>query len=143
MHATGPDGSAWNVTRRWAPWRPRWRHDDGADGTGFNAFDVDDPAALLVGLLIFLVLLLLMPVVFPVVVGVLEVTLLVILLPAAVLWRLLGRRPWEVEVRPAHGRVFSGRPVHMESGGRWRASRQAIREIVAEIERGERRWETA
>ena len=143
MHVSAPDGSSWNVTRRWAPWRPRWRRDDGVGDPGPGLFDADDPAALVLGLIVFLALLVLAPFIFPLIVGVLEIVLLVVLLPGAVLWRVAGRGQWEVEVRPARGRVFSGRPVHLEDAGGWRASRQRISDICAEIGRGEKRWREA
>lgn len=132
-----PDGQTWRVSRRWLPLPARarrrvrdsgagggWPADGGtdggsdcgpdggsdggsyggSDGWGFDLSDGGDLVGLVLGLVLLAVVAVLAPLLLPVV----ELVVLVVLLPFAVLGRVLLGRRWTIEVRRGW------RPVHYE-----------------------------
>lgn len=129
MKVTDPDGQDWRVSRRWVPWRQRLR--DVSDLALDATPDVDD---LVVGIAIWLVVLtiaVLAPVVFSILFLPIEFVALVIVLPLAVLGRVLFGRKWHVELR----RGWS--PWTEVMAGDWRASGLTIHQVADAVRRGE------
>ena len=93
MKVQDPDGQTWRVTRRWFPWRLRWRDVDDNGG----GFDLGDD--LIISLLLLVLFLVLAPVVGPLILGSMELVLILLVLPFAVLGRVLLGRKWSVEAR--------------------------------------------
>ncbi len=123
MKVTDPDGMTWRVTRRWVPWRRRFKG-------GWEMLPdlpvADDP--IVVGVLLLLCL----PVLLLVVVAGLEFLLLLLILPFAILARVLFGRHWMIEARQGWT------PVWEEPAGSWRQSGQAIRDVATAIQHGHR-----
>lgn len=86
---------------------------------------------LVVAIVLFVVLLVVLPLVFVALISGVELLLLLLLLPIALLGRIAFGRQWTVEVR-------RGRRLHHEElAGDWRHSGLRIRTIAGEIVRGE------
>lgn len=129
MKVRDPDGQTWRVSRRWVPWRHRMRKvDDVGDLSGIGGGDI---AEILLFLVLFAVLALLAPIVLPVVVAGIELVVLLLLIPFAVLGRVVLGRKWAVEVR----RGWS--PVHEELTGSWNDSGVRIAELAHALEQGD------
>jgi hypothetical protein len=117
------------VSRRWLPWRRRRPTRD--DISLPDAIDVDDPIAGLVFFVLFLVVLAVAPVVIVAFLVAIEFLLLLLLLPFAVLGRMLFGRKWHVELRQGWA------PWSEELAGDWRGSTMKIHEIADSVRRGE------
>lgn len=124
MKVRDPQGRTWRVSRRWVPWRRRLKGalDLAPDlPSGF----VDDGIGAVIGLIIlapFLVLAL---------VAGIELLALLVVLPIALLGRVLFGRHWTIEVR----RGF--RPYWEQLAGDWQASGVQIHEVADAIRRGD------
>ena len=103
---TAPDGTTWQVGRRWLPdkptlWRRQDRDNEGDDPTGGGdwvpdlGFD-EAFAFVLVILAAVLVIALLTTLVFPIVVLTLELLIVLVLLLAGLAGRFLLRKPWTI-----------------------------------------------
>lgn len=119
-------GQTWRVTRRWVPWRRKLK------GTldlvpDFPALG-DDPISAVLGI-IFLIIMI--PFLLLALVAGLELLLVLLVLPFAILGRVLLGRHWVIEARKGF------RPWFEMPAGRWSASTSRIREVAAAIERGE------
>ena len=128
MKVTSPDGTTWRVSRRWVPWRRRVR--DTTDrlpnlpegGIG------DDPISLIIGLLLLIVLL---PFFLLMLVAGIELLLILVVMPFAIVGRVLFGRHWTVEVRQ------SWRAYSEEQVGSWRSAGVRISEIAESLQRGD------
>ncbi|GGD15011.1 hypothetical protein [Nocardioides daphniae] len=132
MKVTDPHGRVWRVSRRWVPWRRRGELSDHGELPSLLDGDADDPigcAVWLVGLVITLplVVLTLAALAFSLV----ELLLLAVLLPFAVLARVAFGRRWHVEVRHGFERVWEA------EAGTWSDSRVAIAAQGEHLRRGE------
>jgi hypothetical protein len=127
MKVQSPDGQVWRVSRRWVPWRQRIRDVDPLSGFGTDV-PVDD---LVAGIVLFLVLLVLVPIMLIAAVAGVEFLLLLLVLPFAVLGRMLFGRQWRVEVRRGW------RPYCEELAGDWQQSGLRIHELADDIRRGD------
>jgi Na+-translocating ferredoxin:NAD+ oxidoreductase RnfD subunit len=114
------------VTRRWVPWRPRLREVDSN-----STFDVDLGDGILVGLVLGIVIASLAPFILPFLFVGIEAVIILLVLPAAVLGRVLLGKAWTVEVR----RGWS--PYAEEKTGTWNDASIRINELAAQIERGD------
>ncbi|MEU4418931.1 hypothetical protein [Nocardia salmonicida] len=131
MKVTDPSGQTWRVTRRWVPWRLRRREMDPLDGADVASDFGDD---LIIGLVLFAVVLvvaLLFPWVFVALFAMVELLLLLVLLPIAVVGRVVFGRHWHVELR----RGF--RPWWEVEAGDWQASKLKIHEVADDVRQGE------
>ena len=126
MKVEDPSGQTWRVTRRWVPWRRRLKgHVRGLDlipsGLG------DDPLSVL----IFLVLLVIaLPFVLLAVVAGIELLLVLLLLPFALVGRVLLGSHWTVEARRGFT-IWWDAPA-----GDWQASGVRIHEVADDVRRG-------
>lgn len=125
MKVTDPDGTTWRVSRRWVPWRRRLK------GALSNAPDFpalgEDPISLVIGTVLLIIAI---PFLVLALIGGLELLLLLLVYPFALVARVLLSRHWHVEVR----RGF--RFVHEVDGGTWQESGAKIRELADQLERG-------
>ena len=128
MKVASPDGVTWRVTRRWVPWRRRIRDttdrlpDLPEGGIG------DDPVSMVLALFLGVVLL---PFALLMLVAGVELLLILVVMPFAILGRVLFGRRWTVEVR----REWE---LHVEERvGDWASAGQRIHEIARGIERGQ------
>lgn len=128
MKVTDPGGQTWRVSRRWLPWRPRLRDVNGAAEQG--AWLAGDPADIAIWIVVFVVGVV-APVVFSVLFLPLELLALLLVLPAAVLGRVLFARRWHVELRRGW------RPWTEVLAGDWRQSGARVRELAEAVRRGE------
>jgi hypothetical protein len=124
VKVTSPDGQTWRVTRRWVPWRRRLKGStdlvpDLPAGWG------DDGISAVIGFVLLLPFLLL-----ALVTG-LEVLVLLVVFPIALLGRVLLGRHWTIELR----RGF--RPWWEEETGAWSAAGIRIHEVADAVRRGE------
>lgn len=132
MELTSPDGSQWRVTRRWLPWRLRRRDPEVAGDVALDATSAADGILLALGLfLLVLVVTVALPWVLVGAVVALELVLLLVLLPLAMLLRVLRVAGWPLEVRR------EGHVVHAESVHGWGASAARLRALGEAIERGD------
>jgi hypothetical protein len=125
VKVTDPAGNTWRVSRRWVPWRRRLKGalDDAPDLPSLG----DDPISMVLGV-VFLVIAI--PFLVLAVVAGLELLLLVLVLPFAVLGRVLFGRHWHVEVR----RGFT--VEHEVDGGGWRSSATMIQDLAEQLRQG-------
>lgn len=129
MKVTDPSGQTWRVSRRWVPWRRRVKSlDDNTPDLSWASGLGDDPVSLVISLV---ALVLLAPFVLLVLVAGAELLLLLLLLPLAILGRVLLGRHWTVEVRRGW------RPWWESRVGDWQASGLRIHEIADAIRRGQ------
>lgn len=121
-----PRGQTWRVTRRWVPWRRRlkgyWELTPRLPTLG------DDPISLIITGLLLIVML---PIFLLVIVSGLEFLLLLLVLPFAIVGRMLFGQHWTIEARQGWD------PVWEESAGSWTESGQAIKDVAAAIARGQ------
>lgn len=119
-------GQTWRVTRRWVPWRRRLK------GVTDLMPDLpvlgDDPISAIIGL-IFLIIML--PFLILALVAGLEILLVLLVLPFAVLGCILFGRHWTVEARKGF------RPWFEMQAGSWSDSGLKIHDIATAIERGD------
>ena len=133
MKVSDPSGATYRVSRRGLPWRWRKRVSGKPwDIDPFSGLDVVDGFA---GLIASIVLVIVMIVVLPIVVLVLltgiEFLLLLVVLPVAVIARLIFGKHWRVEVR-------EGWNVRYEvDGGSWSQSRAVIDDLAQRISLGQ------
>ncbi|MCW2814884.1 MAG: hypothetical protein JWN84_2339 [Nocardioides sp.] len=123
MKVSDPTGQPWRVSRRWVPWRRRLK---GWLGETFGWMGGgDDPLSIILfvvlGIPFFIVLAL----------AVAELLLLLLVLPFALLARVLLGRHWVVEARKGW------RTWWEEPSGDWSTSGLRIRDVAAQIERGD------
>ncbi len=127
MKVKEPTGQTWRVTRRWVPWRRRLKGVDGGldivpSGLG------DDP----ISMIIFLVLLVIaLPFLILSLFAAIELLLVLLLLPFALLGRVLLGRHWTVEARRGFT-IWWDAPA-----GDWQASGVRIHEVADGIRRGD------
>lgn len=121
MKVKDRSGQTWRVTRRWVPWRRRTK---GFLDTGPGIPLGDDPISAVIGTILLIIFL---P--FLILFG-LELLALLLVLPFAILGRVLFGRHWTIEAR----RGFE--PYWEERVGDWSASRERIREVARLIEQG-------
>lgn len=128
MKVTDPAGQTWRVTRRWIPWRRRLEGSlDAVPDLGVGGLG-DDPVSAIIGVIALVILL---PFLVLVLIAGVELLLVLLLLPFAVLARAVFGRRWYVEVR----RGF--KPVHEVEAGDWRESGLKIYELAGALERGD------
>ncbi|WP_126688275.1 hypothetical protein [Nocardioides ferulae] len=115
------------MTRRWVPWRRRLKGvlDSMPSGPGGLG---DDPVSLVIGL-VFLVIML--PFLILGVVALIELLSLLLVLPFALLARVLFGRHWTVEARRGFTIWYD------EPAGDWQASGLRIHALADEIRRGQ------
>lgn len=133
MKVTDPDGQSWRVSRRWVPWRRRrWSRDDlpAPDPSLDLGGGLEEAVFGLVLLVVLFLVLLVAPVVLLALLVAMEFLLLFVLLPFAVLGRVLFGRHWHVELR----RGWT--PWHEEAAGGWQASGLRIHDLAADVRRG-------
>lgn len=132
MDLTAPDGSQWRVERRWLPWRLRRRDPDVAADAAMDATSAADGVLLALGLfLLLLVVTVALPWVLVGAVITVELVLLLLLLPLAVVLRALRVSGWPLDVRR------EGRLVHAERVRGWRASGGRLQELRDAVGRGD------
>jgi hypothetical protein len=128
VKVSSPDGTVWRVTRRWVPWRRRvkgaldWMPDLGFVSLG------DDPISAILGIIL---LVLLIPFVVLALISGVELLLVLVILPFAILGRVLFGRHWTVEVRRGW------RPYAEEQAGDWQASGLRIHALADALRRGD------
>ncbi|HWJ82130.1 MAG TPA: hypothetical protein VNS55_07830 [Nocardioides sp.] len=128
MKVTDPAGQTWRVTRRWVPWRRRLKGSlDAVPDLGIGGLG-NDPVSAIVGVVLLIVLL---PFLLLVLLAGVELLLVLLVLPFAVVARVAFGRHWYVEVR----RGFT--PVHEVEAGDWRESGLRIYELAGVLERGD------
>jgi hypothetical protein len=144
VEVRGPDLRLWRVGRRWSLWRPRFRKVrlDTNDAFNISGDVFDDVAASVAGLVIVLVVVVLAGPLGGVGVFVAEWALALLVIPLAVLYRIVFRRPWHVYAESADGRDA----LYARVAG-WQASGDAIERAAAEIKTAGRpqsgRWVVA
>ena len=127
MKVRDPQGQRWRVTRRWVPWRRRLRGVDSGPLDLVSGLG-DDPISAVIA--IVLVILALPFIAFSLVVAA-ELLLLLLLLPFAVLARVLLGRHWTIEARRGFT-IWWDAP-----SGDWRESGERIRAGARSIAEGE------
>ena len=133
MKVVDPHGRTWRVSRRWMPWRRKSSTGDwGSPGPGFSLGD--DPVS---GVLGCLGLVLFIPFVVLSVVVAFEMLLLLLLLPFAILGRMLLGRHWRVEVREGWDFAWE-----FEAGG-WSESGRMIEHVAQGLRMGLSPWRAA
>lgn len=122
MKVADPAGVKWRVRRRWAPWRRRVRD---------FAYDIpspsglgDDPISVIVGVIVLIIA---VPLIVIALVAMLELFVLLLLLPNAMLVRALLGGAWPIE-------VFRARTLQStEYVKGWSASRERIHDLAEQI----------
>ena len=115
---TAPDGTTWQVGRRWLPdkptlWRRRKRERDdslraGEDGGWFPDIGIDEAFVFVLGIVaVVAVIVVLTTVVFPLLVLTLELLIVLVLLTGGLAGRFLLRKPWTIRARSEDGRELS------------------------------------
>jgi hypothetical protein len=132
LEVRDPDGGVWRIRRRWAAQRIRVRRRDLVDVSFADVGGLFDGAPSGLALLVTVVIVgaVLVFVVLPIAAFLLELLILAILVAGYVAGRVLLRRPWDIDVRGDGYR----RTLHVHG---WRASRRAMRDLAAALERGE------
>jgi hypothetical protein len=131
QRVTAPDGTTWQVGRRWLPdkptlWRRRKREKDATSrgnggGDWFPDFGFDEAFAfVLVILAAIVVIFLLTTVVFPIIVLGLELMIVLVLLLGGLAGRFLFRKPWTIRARSGDGRELSWHASGWRRSGRVR-----------------------
>jgi hypothetical protein len=121
-------GDVWRVSRRWMPWRRRTGDLDLGPGADLAGSGGDDPISFVIALV---GLVLMVPFVIIFAFTLLEVAVLLLLLPLAVLGRVLFGRHWHVEVRAGFERVWE------TEAGDWATSRRVIVDVADQLRRDE------
>ena len=130
MKVEDPSGQTWRVTRRWVPWRRRMKDVDLGSGWGVPDLNGlgDDPISAVIAIVL---LVLALPFILLGLVVAAEFLLLLLLLPVAVLARVLLGQKWTVEARRGFTIVWDA------PAGDWQASGLRIHEVAEAIRRGE------
>jgi hypothetical protein len=152
VKVTDPSGQTWRVSRRWVPWRPRFRDvessnlldfgnggggsggDGGSSGGGGGGFDIDLGEALVIIAVVIAAIVFLIfvaPVLLAIVFALAEWLIVLVVLPIAVAGRVIFGRKWHVEVRRGW-RAW----CEVEAGD-WTASTVKIHELADAVRRGE------
>ncbi|GAW50848.1 MULTISPECIES: hypothetical protein [unclassified Nocardioides] len=127
MKVSSPDGTTWRVSRRWVPWRRRLKGAlDGVPDLGIGSLG-DDPISVIVGIVLLIILI---PFILLALVAGVELLLVLLVLPFAVLGRMLLGRHWTVEVRRGW------RPYAEEQAGDWQASGLRVHALADDLRRG-------
>ncbi len=127
---TRPDGTVYEVRRRWLPWS--WRRRDPRDvvDAPLDAVGgVDDLAVAVVAVVALVIVLVVAPVVLVVAIAGLELLLLVTLLPAFLLLRWARVLRWPIDV------WTDDRLVHEEAVRGWAASHRRLQELAEQVRR--------
>ncbi|WP_154402034.1 hypothetical protein [Ornithinimicrobium cavernae] len=124
MKVTDPRGQTWRVTRRWVPWRRRLK---GAWELMPSLPHGDDPVSMVLTVIILIVCL---PILLLALIAGLEFLALLVVLPFAILGRMLFGQHWTIEARRGW------EPFWEEQAGSWRQSGQAIRDVSGAIAQG-------
>jgi hypothetical protein len=124
-----PSGQSWRVSRRWVPWRRRLKGavDAMPDMPMLNGLG-DDPISAIVAVV---ALVLLAPFILVVLVAGVELLLVLLVLPFAILGRVLLGRHWTIEVRRGW------RPWWEGQVGDWQAAGLRIHEVADAIRGGQ------
>jgi hypothetical protein len=125
------DGKTWRVGRRWLPWRRRIREIPDVNDYSLPDLDIgDDLPGFLAVLAIAFVVIITLPFLLLAIGFMIELSLLLSLLPVAVLFRVALRRPWTVQVIAPDGSLAAAEPVvgWRESGERVQARAASLRE---------------
>lgn len=126
-----PSGQVWRVSRRWVPWRRgRWQDVGPGDPSGLGLALPDDPAGLVLVIVVVLIAVLGPFLLVPIFLAA-ELLLLLLLVPFAVVGRVVLGRRWCVELR----RGWS--PWAEHPAGDWRASTVRIHEMADAVRRGQ------
>jgi hypothetical protein len=122
VKVTDPAGRSWLIARRVLPWRRRLHKPDWAwDVPDFGGGD---------DLVSAIVLAITLPIAIILAVLLSELLLLLLLLPVVLALRIVFRRPWIVDVRPAD----APRTVtHLERVVGWRAAGERVQELAKGI----------
>lgn len=128
MKVTSPDGTTWRISRRWVPWRRRvkgvWKRVPHSYYSNFG----DGPIGTVLGIIAMLAMI---PFLVLALIAGIELALVLVILPFAILGRMLFGRHWIVEVRR------EWRPWAEEQAGDWRASGLRIHGLAGEIRAGD------
>jgi hypothetical protein len=127
---TAPDGTTWQVGRRWLPDKPEiWRRDRGRDRDspagdviselGFAGFS-DSLAAAAIWFVAVVLIVVLTIILLPFLVLVLEILLVALLLVGGLGGRLFLRKPWTIRARSDEGRELTWRASGWRRSGRVR-----------------------
>lgn len=122
MKIVGADGATWKVSHRVLPRRPSLRRAMELDPSGLASEVIGNYSAIL-----GLVATFLLPVVFVLMILSGEVLLMLLLLPVALLLRIVFNRPWVVEVRR------NGELDHIELVRGWTAAERRVAAIADRI----------
>jgi hypothetical protein len=128
MKVRTPAGQTWRIGRRWLPWRRRLKGaldsvpDFGAGPLG------DDPVSAVIGLVLLIVAL---PFLVVALVAGLEFLLVLVLIPVAVLSRVVLGRHWTVVARRGWKSWWE------EPAGDWQQSGVRIHELADAVRRGQ------
>ncbi len=129
---TAPDGTTWQVGRRWLPDKPTlWRRrkrprddspaEDGSGGDLFPDLGIDEAFVFVLAILAVLVaFFVLTTVVFPILVLTVELLILLVLLAGGLAGRFLLRKPWTIRARAKDARELSWRASGWRRSGRVR-----------------------
>lgn len=130
MRVRDLEGHTWRVGRRWLPWRRRIRNvaDWGDLGLPDLGGLVDDLPGFLGVLLAALAVIIMLPFILLAIGAMIELSLLLALLPLAVLVRVALRRPWTVQVIAPNGSVVTAEPVVG-----WTASGERVAALAASL----------
>ncbi|WP_147384871.1 hypothetical protein [Nocardioides cavernaquae] len=131
MKVRDPDGQTWRVSRRWLPWRRSVRNKDDIGLELPTDVGGDDFGLSLIFFAVVFVLFLVAPIVLVIFFAAFEVVLLLVLMPFAVLGRVVFGRHWHVELRRGW------RAWTEIDAGEWRGSAMKIHEIADAVRRGE------
>jgi hypothetical protein len=133
MRVTAPDGRTIDVSRRWFPWRLRWRRVSSRNTDPFDFLvGVDDLPSLVFAVVAFIAVLLFGGIVATVAIFASEALLLLLLLvPLLVVARLLWIAPWVVEARADDA------TIGLDKVRGWRDSGQRIHDLAEAYRRGE------
>ncbi|WP_068266353.1 hypothetical protein [Janibacter limosus] len=134
MKVVDPQGRTWRVSRRWMPWRRKTRFGSWGDGPVFSGSLGDDPISAIIGIVL---LILFIPVLVLGLVVALEMLLLLLVLPFAIVGRMLLGRHWRVEVRERWTFAWEAEV------GDWSDSGRAIDTIARGLRQGMPPWQAA
>ncbi|MDN5717249.1 MAG: hypothetical protein L0G89_08450 [Janibacter sp.] len=135
MKVVDPQGRTWRVSRRWMPWRRKTSMGDWGSGPSISNSDLgDDPISAIIGVVL---LILFIPVLVLGLVVALEMLLLLLILPFAVVGRMLLGRHWRVEVREDWTFAWEAEV------GDWSDSGRAIDQIAQGLRQGMPPWQAA
>ena len=135
-HVVTPERVRWRVGRRWLPFRVRLRRQDWREVGPTDLSEValfESPAGILAGLAVIAAAMVLLLVVWPLVAIAIELVILALVLMAALVGRVLFRRPWTIYATSKDGeraREHTWRVVG------WRRSSRLIEEARRALEHG-------